>query len=344
MVRPPLRLLVVIGFVFLLGLIGVYFVKKEKNQSHVLTTGIVEAEEVGLSSEIPARILSIKFKEGESVQKGDILVILEAKEIEASLRQAEAAYQRAVADVDAQLSTLESIKSEIKTAEADVQTIKAEIEASLARQREAKRQYDRAESLYKEDMLSKAEVDLKATALETAGSELNALKARLQGAESRIDSLRAKLKTQMSLIESAKAKRKEAEADILRQKAVLEKTIIKSPITGVVLFGHLKEGEIATPSVAILTIANLDNLWVRVDIDETQIGALRLGDKVAINAWDKRFDSEVIEIGRYAEFATQRDVIRGRHDIKTFRVKLRVHDPERALKPGMTVLAEIPKR
>jgi hypothetical protein len=52
----------------------------------------------------------------------------------------------------------------------------------------------------------------------------------------------------------------------------------------------------------------------------------------------------VSEIGRYAEFATQRDVTRGRQDIKTFRIKIRVADSHGMLKPGMTVEVKIPRR
>ena len=55
------------------------------------------------------------------------------------------------------------------------------------------------------------------------------------------------------------------------------------------------------------------------------------------------FKGRVSEIGRYAEFATQRDVLRGRQDIKTFRVKIDIDDPAGILKPGMTVEAEIMK-
>jgi len=58
----------------------------------------------------------------------------------------------------------------------------------------------------------------------------------------------------------------------------------------------------------------------------------------------KAFRGKVSEIGRYAEFATQRDVTRGRQDIKTFRVKIKIDDKEGILKPGMTVSVEIPKK
>lgn len=58
----------------------------------------------------------------------------------------------------------------------------------------------------------------------------------------------------------------------------------------------------------------------------------------------RKFQGRVSEIGRYAEFATQRDVVRGREDIKTFRVKVRVDDPGGFLKPGMTVEVMISKQ
>jgi len=59
---------------------------------------------------------------------------------------------------------------------------------------------------------------------------------------------------------------------------------------------------------------------------------------------DKKIEGKVSEIGRYAEFATQRDVKHGTQDIKTFHVKMHFTDAERFLKPGMTVNVEIPLR
>jgi hypothetical protein len=56
------------------------------------------------------------------------------------------------------------------------------------------------------------------------------------------------------------------------------------------------------------------------------------------------FKGKVSELGRYAEFATQRDVTRGRQDIKTFRVKINIEDSAGLLKPGMTVEVEIPQK
>jgi HlyD family secretion protein len=100
-----------------------------------------------------------------------------------------------------------------------------------------------------------------------------------------------------------------------------------------------------SPGMAVLTIVDLNSLYARVDIDETKIGRVILNGKAFVRVGGvsgKAFEGRISEIGRSGEFATQRDVVRGREDIKTFRVKVRVDDPTGILKPGMTVDVEIP--
>jgi HlyD family secretion protein len=123
--------------------------------------------------------------------------------------------------------------------------------------------------------------------------------------------------------------------------------MIKTPVSGTVIFKALEKGETVSPGVTILTIVDMGSLYIRVDIEETLIGSVALDSESFVRAEgipDKVFKGRVSEIGRYAEFATQRDVTRGRQDIKTFRVKIKVTDTGGLLKPGMTVEVEIPKK
>ena len=110
---------------------------------------------------------------------------------------------------------------------------------------------------------------------------------------------------------------------------------------GSLRYALTEEGEIASPGNPVYTIHNLQRVWARVDVEETDIGRIRLGDKAIVLAGalpDRRFEGEIIEIGQEGEFATQRDVSRGRQDIRTFRVKVLIKKPEGLLKPGMTVV------
>lgn len=144
---------------------------------------------------------------------------------------------------------------------------------------------------------------------------------------------------------SAKERLKVSGANLAYHRSRLNDAAIISPISGAVVFKAMEKGETAGAGETILTIVNMDDLYVRADIEETLIGSLTLGSETFVKAAGipgRVFKARVTEVGRYAEFATQKDVTRGRQDIRTFRVKSAVEDPAGLLKPGMTVEIEFP--
>jgi len=154
----------------------------------------------------------------------------------------------------------------------------------------------------------------------------------------------AQLHTAENQVSAARASLKESEANVSVYKAKLAQTIITSSISGTIVFKALEKGEAVSPGVTIFTIVDLNNLYVRVDVEETRVGGIALNQPAIIHAQgasERIFKGKVSEIGRYAEFATQKDVTRGRQDIKTFKVKIEVEDSSGFLKPGMTVNVEM---
>ncbi len=107
----------------------------------------------------------------------------------------------------------------------------------------------------------------------------------------------------------------------------------------------VEEGEVVAPGTSILTVVDPSTLWVRFDLEQRFITTVHVGTKARV--WlehhpDMVFDGEVFDVGREGEFAVERDVTRGRQDIKSFRTRIKIIDPEGILKPGMTVMVEIP--
>lgn len=278
--------------------------QRGKKAGPIKTAGIVEATEVHLSPKLAGRISEICCKEGETVKEGQPAIRLENDDINAAAAQARAGVARA---------------------QANIKSSEAEAERSRVQMEESGRQSERAKELFRKEFISKADLDLAGSAYETSAAAHRA---------------------SMSQLDSAKAGLMEASANLAFNKARLEDTIIKAPLSGTVIFRALEKGETVAPGSAILTIADMDNLYVRTDIDEASIGNVTLNADAVIKAAGlpgKLFKGKVSEIGRYAEFATQRDVARGRQDIKTFRVKIRLDDTKGLLKPGMTVEVEIKK-
>jgi RND family efflux transporter MFP subunit len=117
-------------------------------------------------------------------------------------------------------------------------------------------------------------------------------------------------------------------------------TEIGSPIDGVVVNKVLEVGEWVTPGTPILTVDDLSTLWARVDVQETELPWLNVGGpaEVTLPGTPPRvLPGRIMAIGQEGQFATERDVRRGRQDIRTFYVKVRLGEGAEAAKPGMTV-------
>jgi RND family efflux transporter MFP subunit len=119
----------------------------------------------------------------------------------------------------------------------------------------------------------------------------------------------------------------------------LNDTVIRAPISGTVVSKNLEVGEWVTPGTPILTVDDLSTVWARVDMEETELGAIRIGSPAQVTLPTRPplvFPGQVMAIGQEGQFATETDVRRGRQDIRTFYVKVKVLQATGQVKPGMT--------
>jgi HlyD family secretion protein len=137
----------------------------------------------------------------------------------------------------------------------------------------------------------------------------------------------------------AEASVKQAQAALKVAGTNLEDTVVHPTLSGVVTLRAFEPGEMVSAGSTVLTVVDLSDIWVRVDVEETVVSRIKLGDAVSIKIDSlpgQEFGGHVSEINSEGEFATQRDVKRGRQDIKTYRVKVKLDEPKGMLKEGMT--------
>ncbi len=130
-----------------------------------------------------------------------------------------------------------------------------------------------------------------------------------------------------------------AQANVRFYQDQLNDTQIRSPISGVVVSKNLEAGEWVNPGTAILTIDDLSTIWARVDLQETELGFIHVGSPAQVSLPTRPptvVSGQVMAIGQEGQFATETDVLRGRQDIRTFYVKVRLLQSGGAAKPGMT--------
>lgn len=179
----------------------------------------------------------------------------------------------------------------------------------------ARLNFERIKGLYSNDVESVQNYDVARTAYDSA-------KARVDAAKKQITA---------------------AQAQSQKAKVYLDYTKIYAPTNGIVDTRAALQGEVVNAGQAIVTLINQDDLWVRADVEETYIDRVKLGDQLPV-----RLPSGATRTGTVfyrgvdADYATQRDVSRTKRDIKTFEVRLRCDNSDRALAVGMTAYVVLP--
>jgi HlyD family secretion protein len=164
-----------------------------------------------------------------------------------------------------------------------------------------------------------------------AGSDAALRAARVARRE--VDKLRLDLKALSAQAEQARALLRVAEDDLVRSR-------IYAPFDGFVTVKDVEEGEYVQPGTPVLTLAQLDQVWARTYVPETQLGKVRLGQKADVRSDsfpEKTYPGTVTFISPEAEF-TPKNVQTTEERIKlVFRIKVTLDNPRQELKPGMPV-------
>jgi HlyD family secretion protein len=255
-------------------------------RTQVAALGRVEprSEEMQVAAAMTGRLASVPVEEGEAVTQGQILATLENADHQARVRSAEAALAVARASLDKVLNGARQAERDQAKAEVD------ETDAVLAL---AKLELDRQQGLAERKLGSQQDLD-------RARSEQQVAIARL-----------ARARFHLAVIDSpprpdeqaqAEAEVALAEARVAEARAVLEKSYVRSPVSGIVLRKIRHAGEQVTEmgDTPIVTVGDTSVLRVRAEVDEADIALVKLGQMAYVRAdayGDRRFPGKVTRIG-----------------------------------------------
>ena len=331
---------------------------KESVKNLVAAPGVVEpiSEEIEVGAEIAGKIKQVLVEEGEQVLKGQTIAVLENSDFEAS-----------IATAKANIETLKSQQSTAKARLLQVQTdreriangarseerkeAKVEVEKTLPNVENARREFERRKRLFDTGDVSREELERAKTVLENAEKQTTSMQAKFNtvNADARQDDLAkadANIRLAETQIREFDALIREAETRVRTAQANLAKTIVRAPISGVILRKRLKDGESTAPEnqYGIVSIADLSALRVRVDLDETDVAKIKENQTAYVTAdayGEQKFVAKVIKIGQTLgrkNFRTERPT--EKVDTKILEVLLEL-EPNQKLPLGLRVDAFI---
>ena len=331
--------------------VGIYYWMTRQPQSIVLT-GIVTTDDVRVSSQIQGRLQQHLARQGDTVEKGQLLAVIQPQELQADRGYYENAQRESGEQVEQARANLEFLedqtREQIRQSQASLAMDEAQVIQAKADLEYAEVTLQRAKAMRIQNANSEQDYDRARTNYAAAKAHVEALGKQVQAAVAALALAQANAK-QVAARRAALAASSNhfAAACAQTEKAgvLLGYTEIHAPINGIVDVLAALQGEVVTPGETIVTLVDPDNLWVRADVEESYIDRIHLGDELTVRlpSGDTRIGT-VFFRGVDADYATQRDVSRTKRDIKTFEIRLRCDNHDRSLALGMTAYVTLPLR
>ncbi len=242
---------------------GIYFyprlTKKPAPANEITLSGNIEAHESLVGFKVQGRIIQLPVEEGQQVAQGAVIAQLEDVDLKQKVRIDEAAVE--VRKDNLALTLAGTRQQEVRASQQAVIDAQADLN-------EKKLDNRRAEALYAKDEISTQDRDLAATALKRSEASLKAAQQRYN------ESVEGSRKEDIAI---ARANLNQADADLGLTRIDLSYTTLHAPSTGVITVRQAELGEVVSPGSPVVSLADLDHIWLRAYIAETDLGRIHWG-------------------------------------------------------------------
>ena len=360
-----------------------------KPTDRILVSGNLELTLVDLSFKIAGRMTELTVREGDSVKMGQLIARLDPVQLQqqrardqASVFNAQSNYDQLTTSIEFQKATLES---DIASRHADLNQAQAHLDELVAGSRPeeiqqaegavndaraqvdlARADWERAQTLYKNEDISTSQYDQARTKFNSANAILEQAqqkyalvkagprKEEIEGARAQVahaqaavataEANRLELQRKQQELVARRAQIDQARAQTGISEAQLNDTVIYAPIDGVVLVKAAEAGEVLAAGTTIVTIGDIEHPWLRAYVGETDLGRVKLGQKVKLSTDSypgKFYPGTISFISSEAEFTPKQIQTKEERVKLVYRIKVDVNNANHELKNNMPVDAEI---
>jgi HlyD family secretion protein len=302
-----------------LGYIGYGRYIKEKQSEGLQATGTIEATQVELRAKVAGTLKGLTISAGDPVVKDQLVAEIVRNDLVAQ-KERDAL---SVAKAQAQLNDLSSgaREQEVKEGQIAVDTAQLNYDKSA-------KDYERASALYKEKVIADSEMEKAETAFKQSQNALESAKIRLSllldgSRPEQIEAARAELERNIAVLKASEA--------------LFEDTKIICPINGTVLTRNFEDGEVIQAGASVATIANLNDMWIKVYIPTDDLPKIKLGQQVrfTVSGSTEEHQGIIKEIASKGEYTPKVIQTKKERTNIVYAVKIKFNNKNNVLKPGM---------
>ena len=292
----------------------------------IVIQGEAEATEYRVSGKIPGRIEEFRADEGQSVRKGDTLVLIDSPEIRSKIAEANAAKAAAVAQKN---------KAYNGAQQEQIAGAYEMWQKALVGEEVMRKSFERISELHEEKVVSDQKYD-------EVKAQYDAASATARAAKSQYDMAVKGARQEDKDAAVALVERANAAVELVN--SYMDEIVLTAPADGSIAARYPKVGELVGQGSPIMTIQDLDDMWFTFNVREDRLEGMKSGDKLnlTVPALDnKHITATVYYIAvreSYATWGATKEI--GEFDTKTFEVRARPDAKVEGMRPGMSVILE----
>ena len=294
----------------------------------LLIQGEADSTRIDIAARVDGRISKIAVLRGQDVPAGAVLLRIDNPELVAKLAEAVAA--KGVAD--AELARIHA-----GTRAETVAVRKAEIDRTAADLALAQQTYDRLKKLVAGQYATQQRLDEATAALRVAQRSYDQAKLGYQEAIAGFTP---------EEVHMAETKVLRAAAAVATLQSLVDQMVVTAPAATQVYQINVEEGEVVAPGIPLLTLVEMNDIWLRFDLREDLIKNVKLGDRIELRIpalGDSRVVTQIRLIAARGEYAGWRATrATGDFDLRTFAIRAYPTEAVPGLRPGMSAYAEWP--
>jgi len=297
-----------------------YATADSRNGGVIRLSGNIEATETDVSFKIRGTIVQRPVDEGMWVEKGALIAKLEDHDLVQAVALADASLKVAQAKLNELLAG--SRPQEIKAALEQLNQAESDLERS-------RKEFERVKALYEQQLAPASSMDNASAVYQIADA-----------AATRARQLYELVKEgpRKEEIASARASVDQARQNLDLAKIQLGYATLAAPTSGVVLTKSAEVGEVMSPGTPVVTLGDVDHVWLRAYVNETDLGRVAWGQAVEVTTDTfpgKRYHGTIGFISSEAEFTPKSVQTQKERVTLVYRIKVNLDNPNRELKPGM---------
>ena len=265
---------------------GWFGITKYKYAQHHEETEDAQVE-ANISPVIPrvaGYVEEVRVKDNQLVKKGDTLLVLDSRDLQLKLEQAQAALATAQSNLQSAQATTNAARSNISSTRAGISTADAQIEAAKVTLWRATQDYERYANLIKDHSITQQQYEQALAAKQTAERQLQILTQQKNQVAQQTNAVSSQSNATSSQIGVAASVIKQRQVEVENAKLNLSYAVVTAPTSGLVSKVNVQEGQFVQTGQSLFSIVLNQDVWVVANFKETQFEKMRIGQKVTVHA------------------------------------------------------------